>query len=46
MLPLGHIMIETMSMNVTRDSQLSLRNYNTYILFIPSKITMEEGKKL
>jgi hypothetical protein len=24
-------------MNVTRDSQLSLRNYNTYIIFIPSK---------
>jgi hypothetical protein len=24
--------------------QLSLKNYNTYIVFIPSEITMEEGK--
>jgi hypothetical protein len=44
MLPLGHITIETLSMNLTRDSQLSLKNYNTCILFIPSKITVEEGK--
>jgi hypothetical protein len=36
-------MIETMSMNVTRDSQLLLRKYNTCILFTPSKITVEEG---
>jgi hypothetical protein len=44
MLPLGHITIEALSMNVARDSQLSLRNYNTCNLFIPSEVTMEEGK--
>jgi hypothetical protein len=27
----------TMSMNVSQDSQLSLRKYNTCILFIPSE---------
>jgi hypothetical protein len=31
-------------MNIARDSQLSLRNYNTCILFIPSEVTVEEGK--
>jgi hypothetical protein len=31
----------TMPMNVARNSQLSLRNYNTYILFIPSEVTVE-----
>jgi hypothetical protein len=34
----------TLPMNVTRDSQLSLRNYNTCILFIPSEVTVKEGK--
>jgi hypothetical protein len=32
----------TMAMNVARDSQLSLRNYNTCILFIPSEVTVEK----
>jgi hypothetical protein len=49
LLPLGHISfrhitIETLSMNVTRDSKLSPRNYNTCILFIPRDVTVEEGK--
>jgi hypothetical protein len=29
------------SMNVTWNSKLSLRNYSTYILFIPSEVTVE-----
>jgi hypothetical protein len=29
MLPLGHIMIETVSMNVSQDSKLTPRKYNT-----------------
>jgi hypothetical protein len=37
-------MIETLSMNIARDSKLSSRNYNTCILFIPSEVTLEEGK--
>jgi hypothetical protein len=28
-------------MNVTWNSQLSLRNYNTCIFFIPSEVTVE-----
>jgi hypothetical protein len=44
MLPLGHITIETASMNVARDFKLSPRKYNTCILFIPSEVTVEEGK--
>jgi hypothetical protein len=31
----------TMPMNVTRDSKLSLRNYNTCIIFIPIEVTVE-----
>jgi hypothetical protein len=31
----------TMPMNVTRDSQLSLKNYNTCIIFISSEVTVE-----
>jgi hypothetical protein len=31
----------TMSMNVTWNSQLSLRNYNTCIIFIPSEVNVE-----
>jgi hypothetical protein len=37
-------MIETVSMNISRDSKMSPRKYNTCILFIPSGVTMEEGK--
>jgi hypothetical protein len=37
-------MIETMSMNVSRNSKLSPRKYNTHIIFIPSEVTVEEGK--
>jgi hypothetical protein len=44
MLPLGHIMIEIMSMIVSRDSKMSPKKYNTCILFIPSGVTVEEGK--
>jgi hypothetical protein len=44
MLPLGHITIENVSMNVSRDSKPSPRKYNTRILFIPSGVTIEEGK--
>jgi hypothetical protein len=44
MLPLGYITIEALSINVPQDSQLSLRNYNTCILFISSEVTVEEGK--
>jgi hypothetical protein len=44
MLPLGHITIETVSMNIAQDSKLSPRKYNTCILFIPSEVTVEEGK--
>jgi hypothetical protein len=44
MLSLGHITIETVSMNVTRDSKMSPRKYNTCILFISSEVTVEEGK--
>jgi hypothetical protein len=31
----------TMAMNVAWNSQMSLRNYSTCILFIPSEVTME-----
>jgi hypothetical protein len=31
----------TMSMNVTWNSQLSLKNYNICIIFIPSEVTVE-----
>jgi hypothetical protein len=31
----------TISINVAWNSQLSLRNYNTCILFIPSEVTVE-----
>jgi hypothetical protein len=31
----------TMLMNVARDSRLSLINYNTCILFIPSEVNVE-----
>jgi hypothetical protein len=34
----------TLPMNVAGDSQLSVINYNTCILFIPSELTVEEGK--
>jgi hypothetical protein len=44
MLPLEHITIETVSMNISWDSKLSPRKYNTCILFILSGVTVEEGK--